>query len=172
MVKDSLKFLSNSPEMKNLLDDTKIIISRRQPQNLKRLLTKAEFSTSKPKPSVSRCNEPRCGTCDLIITGDSIRLRSGKTWTIKSSMTCRSKDAVYIISPKYKNSYVSQTQRLRNKVTLHKEQITHEQYRHLLVSKQLAECSEGKFEIMPIYQCKGQSSFEKECIEKHSHFIT
>ena len=81
-------------------------------------------------------------------------------------MACRSKDVVYIICRKYKNSYVGQTQRLQNRVTLHKEQITHEQYRHLLVSKHLAECGEGKFEIMPIYQCKGQSSIEKECIEK------
>ena len=70
------------------------MISRRQPQNLKCLLTKAEFSTRKPKPSVSRCNEPRCGTCDLIITGDSVKLRGGKAWTIKSSMTYKSKDVV------------------------------------------------------------------------------
>ena len=128
--------------MKNLLDDTKIILSRRQPQNLKRLLTKAEFSSSKPKPSVSRCNEPRCRTCDLIITEDSIKLRSGKTWTIKSSMTCTSKDIVYIIfCPKCKNSYVGQTQILRNRITLHKEQIIYEQYRHLQVSKHQAECN-------------------------------
>ena len=82
-------------------------------------------------------------------------------------MTCKSKEVVYIIiCPKCKNSYVGQTQSLRNRVTLHKEQITHEQYKHLQVSKHLAECSQGKFKIMPIFQCKGQSRIEKECMEK------
>ena len=50
----------------------------------------------------------------------------------------------------------------------HKEQITHEQYRHLQVSKHLAECSQGKgkVKVMPIYQYKGESKIKIECVEK------
>ena len=77
-VKEHLKFLPNSTEMKPLLDNTKLIVADK-PQNLENILTKAAFSEQRP-------NEPRCGTCDNIITGDSITLESGKTWNIKSPM--------------------------------------------------------------------------------------
>ena len=40
------------------------------------------------------------------------------------------------------------------KVTLHKEQIKHEKYRQLKVSEHLAKCSNGSFNIMPIYKCE------------------
>ena len=139
--------------MKNSLDKTEVIVSRRQPKNLKRILSEAEFSSENVTPTVSKCNEPRCGKCELIITGSSLELKCGKVWTIKSSMNYKSKDIIYIIiCCKCKDSYVGQTQNLRNRVSLHKEQINHEQYGHLPVSKHLANCSKGKFKIMPIFQ--------------------
>ena len=50
--------------------------SKRQPPNLKRLLTKARF-TNKPKEDykVSKCNEPRCGLCKYITEGSLAILR-------------------------------------------------------------------------------------------------
>ena len=43
---------------------------------------------------------------------------------------------------------------LRNRVTLHKEQIKHEKYRQLKVSEHLAKCSNESFNIIPIYKCE------------------
>ena len=54
-------------------------VSRRQPKNLKQHLTKAKFSSTPSKATtVTKCNEPRCGTCSLITTGESITFKSEK----------------------------------------------------------------------------------------------
>ena len=50
------------------LRDFKLIQSRRQPSNLKRILTKAEF-TSK-LPIASRCGEKRCEYCKHLLLSD------------------------------------------------------------------------------------------------------
>ena len=46
--------------MKNIPDKTKLIISRRQPKDLKQHvhLTRAKFSTEQEKQTVTKCNEP------------------------------------------------------------------------------------------------------------------
>ena len=48
--------------------DFKLIQSRRQPSDLKKILTKAEF-TSKP-PMVSRCGDKRCECCKHLLLSD------------------------------------------------------------------------------------------------------
>ena len=77
--------------MKTILDNTNFIVSIRQPKNLKKLLTREEFSseTSNQK-RVSKCNESKCGTCDILITGNSVEFKNGKRWDIKSAMSCKS----------------------------------------------------------------------------------
>ena len=122
MVRQSMNFLRYSRKMESTLKNTDLIVSRRQPKNLKQILIKAEFSNSAIKREVTKCNEPRCGTCDIIITGDSLILKGNKTWTIHSPMSCLSKDVIYIIiCSKCQDYYIGQTQNLRNRVTQHKE---------------------------------------------------
>ena len=153
--------------MFNKKDKTEVIVSLQQPKNLKEILLKAEFSSENVTPTVSKFNEPRCRTCELTITGSSLELKCGKVWTIKSSMNYKSKDIIYIIiCCKCKDYYVGQTQNLRNRVSLNKEQINHEQYRHLPASKHLANCSTGKFKIMSIFQCRNNNEIERECKDK------
>ena len=43
--------------MKPTLDNTNIIVSRRQPKNLKKLLTRAEFSSEPSIKNVLKCDE-------------------------------------------------------------------------------------------------------------------
>ena len=103
-----------------MLDNTNFIVSRRQPKNLKKLLTRAEFSseTSNQK-RVSKCNESKCGTCDILITENSAEFKNGKRWDIKSAMSCKSRYLIYvIICPNCRSFYVGQTEHLRNRVTV------------------------------------------------------
>ena len=138
IVRQSMNFLRHSKKMESTLKNIDLIVSRRQPKNLKQILTKAEFSNSAIKRGVTKCNEPRCGTCNIIVTGDSLILKGNKTWDIHSPMSCLSRDVIYIIIfSKCQDYYIGQTENLRNRVTLHKKQIKHEQYRHLPVSKHL-----------------------------------
>ena len=58
-VKENLNFLNNSRKMKSIMNQTKLVISRRQPKNLKQHLTKAEFSSTQHTPMVTKCNEAR-----------------------------------------------------------------------------------------------------------------
>ena len=150
--------------MKTILDNTNFVVSRRQPKNLKKLLTRAEFSseTSNQK-RVSKCNESKCGTCDVLITGNSVKFKNGKRWDIKSAMSCKSRYLIYvIICPNCRSFYVGQTEHLRNRVTVHKEQIKHEKYRQINVSEHLARCSNGSFNIMPIYKCENTTRIFRE----------
>ena len=146
-VKENPNCLKSSTKMKAIMDEIELIVSRRQPKNLTQHLTKARFSSTPSKgTTVTKCNEPRCGTCNLIITGQSITFKNGKTWKVNSDMNCLSINIIYaIICPKCETFYIGQTENLRNRVTVHKEQIKHEKYRHLHVSEHLNLCNGGNF---------------------------
>ena len=153
--------------MKEKLSEIKLIISRRQPKNLKRILTRAEFVDEHQSPSVSKCGESRCGTCELILTGKELKLSNGKKWIIKSDMNCKSRDIIYVITCRKCDSfYVGTTENLRKRVTLHKEQIKPEKYRHLAVRKHIHRYSGGLFNIMPIYECANSTRLHREAKEQ------
>ena len=70
IIKETLPLLNSSPKMKRALQSFKLINSKRQPPNLKSILTRARFifpseierdNATKTK----RCNNTQCGTCDL-----------------------------------------------------------------------------------------------------------
>ena len=158
-IKQNLQFLKNSEKIKPILENTKLIVSRRQPKNLKKQLTQARFVSERTYNTVTQCGEPRCGTCAIIMTGIDIKLKNGKTWHVKCPMNCKSRNIIYIlICAKCRSFYVGQTENLRQQVTLHRQQINHEEYSHLAVSEHIRRCSNGKFQIMPIYQCDSHSS--------------
>ena len=83
MVRQSMNFLRHSKKMESTLKNADLIVSRRQPKNLKQILTNAEFSNSAIKREVTKCHEPRCGTCDIIITGDSLILKGNCRKSLK-----------------------------------------------------------------------------------------
>ena len=73
---------------------------------------------------------------DIIISGDEITFKNGRKWKIKYAMSCKSRSVIYVIlCVKCNSFYVGQTENLRSRVTLHREQIKHEKYRHLTVSE-------------------------------------
>ena len=153
--------------MKSTLENTKLIVSRRQPKNLKKQLTQARFISEKIPNTVTKCGETRCGTCNLLITGNSMKLKNNKVWQIKSPMNCKSRNIIYIVvCSKCESFYVGQTERLRKRVTLHKQQINHEESRRLSVSKHIEKCSGGDFKIMPIYQCDNSNRLTRESKEQ------
>ena len=47
--------------MKNVLENYKIVKSKRQPTNLKRIFTKAKFEDDVTPAKVTRCNRLTCG---------------------------------------------------------------------------------------------------------------
>ena len=57
VIRENLPILEEDDIMRRLLSNYKLIKSKRQPYNLKRLLTKAKFQ-SNDIPEVRRCNKP------------------------------------------------------------------------------------------------------------------
>ena len=71
------------------MKDFKLIQSRKQPANLKKILTKAEF-TSEP-PIVKQCGDKRCECCKHLLLSDHYVFREvNYKFTLKSPMSCDS----------------------------------------------------------------------------------
>ena len=70
VIRESISILNASPKMDKAMKEIKLIPSRRQPENLKRILTRAKFATdytTPNEPKVSQCKDPRCQTCKEIL---------------------------------------------------------------------------------------------------------
>ena len=89
--------LHNSERMDRILQKKKIVNSKRQPKNLKRILTSSKFDFCEASPSVKKCSDKRCLTCPNLIEGSTIVFSNGKQFTVKQTMSCKSKNVVYSI---------------------------------------------------------------------------
>ena len=65
---ENMPILQEEETMRNFLSNYKIIKSKRQPYNLKRLLTKAKFMPNETC-EVKKYTQPRCGLCIHLLEG-------------------------------------------------------------------------------------------------------
>ena len=102
-IKNTLPILSASVKLKNPIKRMKLINSKRQPSNLKRILTRARFVLKNPNPNdpkVTKCTNTSCGTCPYLqhdVNGIKFN-HSGVRFKIKTKMTCEVKDVIYIVT--------------------------------------------------------------------------
>ena len=95
LIKQSLPMLNASPKMKKSLENTRIIPSKRQPPNLKKVLTRARF-TKHPRAEdqqnkVRKCLDLKCEVCEELQVGSHVKLGKGNNKTpfnIKAEMDC------------------------------------------------------------------------------------
>ena len=158
MIQSTMKILQTDQKMGKVLQNNKFLVSRRQPSNLKRLLTRARFSEqSQTDCGSKKCGDKRCGTCPYLKETSQVSIKStGATFYIKSQMTCKSKNVLYIITcVGCGEQYVGKTNdHLNSRVRVHKQHIKTPIYRKLGVSKHIAECSniDVQFSITPFYK--------------------
>ena len=144
--------LQQSENMKELVKETHIINSRRQAPNLKKLLTKARFSSNETK-RVRKCGDLRCGTCEYIVEGDKLTLKSGKELKPNADMNCKSENLIYCaICPTCDENYIGQTGRLIARVRVHKQQVRDASVRNTPCCEHFATCGRGKFKIFPFFK--------------------
>ena len=81
-------------------------------------------------------------------------------------MTCEVKDAIYVVTCSgCGEQYIGGTEDLRDRVTVHSQQINHPQYRHLNVSRHIARCAIGrrlKYNICPILKLRNQNRISRQ----------
>ena len=126
--------------MKDVIKSTKFIPSKRQAPNLRKLLTKAKFTTKSNEGS-HKCNDKRCATCPYLKETKQIHITStDKYFNIREKLTCKSSNVLYIITCGGCNQqYVGMTtQKLAGRFTIHRQHIDYEQYRKIGVSEHLA----------------------------------
>ena len=76
---DNEPILQEDEKMRNILSRFKFIKSKGQPYNLKRLLTKAKFSSNECH-EVKKCNRPNCSLCIHLLEGTSITFTCGNNF--------------------------------------------------------------------------------------------
>ena len=158
--------------MNRIMKNIKIIKGKRQLPNLRRILMKSEFNENNTPPCVSKCNEPRCGLCKSIIEGSCLNLKD-KTFHVKENMNCNVRNVLYVlICNGCKEYYIGQTgDKLRNRKTVHEQQIRDPSTRQMPVSKHIDNCckTQPKFSLFPFY--KFQTDDVSARLAKERYFI-
>lgn len=151
-VKNNLHIIERSSTMKRLLSKTDIINSRKQPKNLKRLLTTSKFEKNTTLPQITKCGDKRCKLCSILIEGTHIILNNSEKFTVKQNMNCKTQNLVYmIICDGCKNTYIGETeQQLNQRINLHRSQIKNPNNRTIPLSKHLHQCGKGVFKVFPL----------------------
>ena len=108
IIKKHLQFLESNPKLKELFPKNSIIPSYRRSKNSKEILapSKLEFTTSQNTNSLVegcfKCNKNRCDLCNNYFVKSRYfsSFKTGKSYTIRPSLTCDSKNVVYLVSRK------------------------------------------------------------------------
>ena len=166
IVKQSFNVLKCSSSLKTKLKNKKVIISKRQPPNLRTILTKARFNENTEQATVKKCKNAKCKLCKIIIEGNNFHFSSvNLTFTIKTNMNCNVKYCIYaILCSNCKYTYIGETKDFRLRTNLHREHTR--EGAGLYVNQHLNRCANKNFLIMPIYKMKTENSQDRHTLEK------
>ena len=90
MIKNTLPILRQSNKLSKVVDNIKIINSKRQSPNLKKIRTRARFHSDESTPTiiVTKCTDSRCGTREHLQEGNNIILKpSNYKFNVKHQCT-------------------------------------------------------------------------------------
>ena len=164
--------LKNDERMEKILKRKTIINSKRQPRNLKSILTSSRFDRdSFPSQKVQTCGDKRCKCCQHMCTDGLIKYKGKEIGprNVQQPLTCASKNVLYaIICDGCKEIYIGQTgDVLRSRVRVHRQQINDPSVRMLPVSGHLEKCGKKQFKILPFYKFQEDDVTNRTVMEKH-----
>ena len=77
-------------------ESVKLTNSKRQPPDLKKLLTKVEFSNK--KVAFKKCQDSRCECCKSLLLSKKYTFENvNKTFALKTPMSCNSFNVIYVV---------------------------------------------------------------------------
>ena len=170
--KSNMHILTNDQTMREALSESKIIKSKRQPPNLKRLITKAKFTEQQIKTTnkVFKCKCPNCALCECIEEGNSYNF-NGKVFYVNETMSCDVKNVIYVMKCNgCKTLYIGQTgDKLRTRRTIHAQQIRDPSTRQIPLSEHIDNCSQNnpKFQMFLFFKMRTESISARLAKEKH-----
>ena len=65
LIKGIFNVLQTNPRTKNSFLNKNLLFSKRKPNNLKEILTRARFDLGSQNVDVKKCNKPRCQICNI-----------------------------------------------------------------------------------------------------------
>ena len=157
-------------------ENLRVIKSKRQAPNIKKILTKAEFSQK--QVGVFKCPDKRCECCASLLLGNSYTFKNvDKTFNLKAHFSCDSSNLLYIvICPTCGEVYTGETgvgkTKLRDSVRVYRQHIRQPEYQKLKVEEHLRTCGEGTFKIFPLLQMRSSEidlrrSYERNFMKKY-----
>ena len=171
-IRQNKSILLRDDRMKTIYKQTIFLKSKRQAPNLKKLLTKANFSDKQQqKFEVTKCRESRCRLCKHIKEESTFNFK-GENFTVNADMSCTVKNVIYVIECRGCGEYyIGETNNLRKRATLHNQHIRHENLRMIPVSGHIATCSDKdpKYFMFPFYKMNCDSILARK--EKEKYFI-
>ena len=147
--------LKENTKTSGIFKNVELINSRRQPFNLKSLLTSAKLNVpSEGEHGVTKCGAGRCLLCEVIIEDSYFRFNNGKIFQIKCDMNCDTLNCIYVLKCLgCSKTYIGETSNLRSRINLHRNHIIHNV--GLNVSQHIHDCASKlkyKFNVMPFYK--------------------
>ena len=147
----------------------KLIQSKRQSPNLKKLLTKAEFG--EVLSGTFNCSDKRCECCNYLLINDHYTFKNVQiTFKLKNHFTCDSFNLIYVvICGTCKEEYIGERgkgkTKLRNRVSVYRQHIWQPQFQQLKVEGHLRVCGNGEFRIFPLLQMRSQDTSLRQSYE-------
>ena len=162
--------LQTDAVLKDVFNETRLVHAKKQPPNLKRILTRAEFNPKATiKFQVKRCGKPRCECCTNLMEGTEYKFKNYPTpFKVKSNFNCDSRNLIYVlICKKCREEYIGETGEgdtmIRDRVTVYRQHIKEPKYQKLKVEEHIRNCACGEFLIFPFFQLRSESkSIRKE----------
>ena len=170
-IKSVFNMLQISPETENIFKEVSLVKSKRQPRNLKSILTRARFNAV-TNQQVRKCGNQRCLLCSQIIEGAEFHFKTiNYTFKIKDNMDCSTLNCVYVLQCNGCSSiYIGETSNFRMRTNLHRDHVRNN--KGLYVNKHVYQCAKNKlpnFSIMPFYKVKKDDPNLRK--NKESYFI-
>ena len=158
------KMLQNESSTARIFGGIKLQFTYKKSKTIKNILCPSKLSSNPPLKGIIKCNGPKCEICDLVTPCDSITIE-GKIFKINSPLNCNSTSVIYVMFCICGKSYLGETSNFRQRVNLHKSQLSLERNRKIYALKHIFSCG-SKFSINPIYMCS-ENTLERETIETH-----
>ena len=138
-----------------------LIQSKRQPSNLKRLLTRAEYG--EVLSGMFNCSDKRCECCNYLLINDHYTFKNAQiTFKLKNRFTCDSFNLIYVICDTCKEEYIGETgegkTKLRDRVRVYRQHIRQPHYQQSKIEGYLRVFCNGKFRIFPLLQMRSQDA--------------
>ena len=155
-VREIYRKIQTSKTLGKIFAKHKLIHSKRQSSNLKRLLFSSNFSTNKPNFKTTKC-EKNCFCCDDIIETELFKFKnSHQPFFLKSNFNCETPKLIYVIICNDCNKeYIGQTRgHIKERLSICRQHIRQPEYEKIEVERHLRTCAKGIFKMFPFFKMK------------------